>query len=223
MTIAETVTGGDPAQEASMPDTIRTVTVGALVLLFGACADSTTFTSTWKEPNAAGVTPVGKTIAAVFVTRNESQRRAAEDTLARDLTARGAHGVASYTLLPNDQRGDAEAARARLKEAGADGVVMMRVVGQDQRVTYTPGTAYPSYYNGFGPYWGYGWQTAYQPGYLQTDTLISVATLLYSLRQDKLLWGGTSRTTNPENLNALITEVADATAKEMTKQGMLLP
>jgi hypothetical protein len=51
----------------------------------------------------------------------------------------------------------------------------------------------------------------------------AVETLVYSLRQDTLLWGGTSRTTNPNSLSTLVTEVADATAKEMTKQGLLLP
>jgi hypothetical protein len=212
--------GGSPG--VFMTHLIR-LTIGTLVLALIACAESTTFTSTWKAPDAASVTPVGKTIAAVFVTRDEAQRRAAEDTLARDLTARGAHAIPSYTMLPNDRHANAEAARARFKEAGADGVVVMRVVGKDQRVTYTPGTAFPTYYNGFGPYWGYGWQTAYSPGYLETDTLISVETLVYSLRQDKLLWGGTSRTINPDSLSTLVTEVADATAKEMTKQGLLLP
>ena len=206
-----------------MSQSIRTLAIGALTLFLGACANTTTtFTSTWKDPSAAAVTPVGKTVAAVFVTRNESSRRAAEDTLAADLTARGAHGIPSYTLLPNDQHADAEAARAKLKEAGADGVVVMRVVGKDQQLTYTPGTAFPSYYNGFGPYWGYGWHTVYEPGYLETDTLVSVETLVYSLVQDKLLWGGTSRTTNPANLNALIKEVAYTTSQEMTKEGVLL-
>ena len=52
--------------------------------------------------------------------------------------------------------------------------------------------------------------------------MISVETLVYSLLQDKLLWGGTSRTTNPADLNSLIKEVADATAAEMTKEGLLL-
>ena len=78
----------------------------------------------------------------------------------------------------------------------------------------TPG---PS--GGFGPYWGYGWGTAYSPGYLTTDTIVSVETLVYSLTDDKLLWASSSRTTNPGNLDQLIREVADATAKEMAKQG----
>jgi hypothetical protein len=202
---------------------IRNLTLVAMVLSLGACVASTTFSSTWKAPDAQAVSPVGKTVAALFVTRDEGQRRAAEDILAADLTARGAHGIASYTLVPNAQRGDVEAVKATLKQAGVQGVVVMRVVGKDQTITYTPGYVAPPYYGGFGPYWGYGWGRAYDPGYLQTDTYISVETLIYSLNQDKLLWAGTSRTANPSNLNKLIQEVADAAAKQMTEQGFLAP
>jgi hypothetical protein len=203
--------------------------VGATVSLVGAlclcaCA-TTTFTSTWKAPSAQPVSPAGKTIAAVFVARDESRRRAGEDALASDLRARGANAIAAYTVLPNDHRGDGESARELLRQAGAQGAVVMRVVGRDQRITYTPGFGYafPSYYYGFGPYWGYGWGRVYDPGYLTTDTVVSVETLVYSLQQDKLLWASTSRTTNPRNLDTLVKDVAEATAKEMVRQGLLLP
>jgi len=101
--------------------------------------------------------------------------------------------------------------------------VIMRVVGRDQRITYTPGYAAPGPYRGFGPYWGYGWNAVYEPGYLQTDNLISVETLVYSLTTDKLLWASTSRTTNPKDIDSLVKEVADLTAKEMVKEGILTP
>ena len=197
----------------------RTLTLAVLVCL-AACA-TTTFTSTWKSPDVQGLSPVGKTVAAVFVSKDESKRRAGEDALAAALSKRGAHGVAAYTILPDEARMDSEAARAKLKAAGANGVVVMRVVGKDQQITYTPGYAGPSYYGGFGPYWGYGWGSVYEPGYLQTDTLVSVETLVYSLDRDKLLWASTSRTTNPNNINALVAEVSDVTAQEMVKQGLL--
>jgi hypothetical protein len=196
-----------------------------LVLLLAGCA-TTTFTSTWKAPDAKPVNPSGKTIAAVFVSREESRRRAGEDALAADLRQRGAQPIAAYTILPNDQHGDGETARQRLRQAGAQAAVVMRVVGRDQRVTYTPGVGYafPSVYYGFGPYWGYGWRSVYEPGYLTTDTVVSVETLVYALQpEDKLLWASTSRTTDPANLGALINDVADATAKEMVKQGLLAP
>jgi hypothetical protein len=200
---------------------IQKLTLGAVALGLSACVASTTFTSTWKAPDAQSVSPVGKTVAALFVTREEGKRRAAEDILAADLTARGAHGVASYTLVPNEQRGDVEAVKAKLKQAGVQGVVVMRVVGKDQQINYTPGYVAPAYYGAFGGYWGYGWGAVYEPGYLTTDTYISVETLIYSLIQDKLLWAGTSRTSNPSNLDKLIQEIADAAAKEMIKQGFL--
>ncbi len=202
---------------------MQKLALGTVVLVLSACVPTTTFTSTWKTPDAQAVSPVGKTVAALFVTRDESKRRAAEDILAADLTARGAHGIASYTLVPNAQRGDVEAVKAKLKQAGIQGVVVMREVGKDQQITYRPGYVVPVYYGGFGPYWGYGWTAVYDPGYLQTDTYVSVETLIYSLRQDKLLWAGTSRTSNPSNLDKLIQEVADAAAKEMTRQGFLAP
>jgi hypothetical protein len=196
----------------------------AVVLLTG-CA-TTTFTSTWKAPDAKPVSPTGKTIAAIFVSRDEGRRRAGEDALAADLRARGANPIVGYSIVPNDQRGDGETARETLRHAGAQAAVVMRVVGRDQRITYTPGVGYafPTYYYGFGPYWGYGWRTVYDPGYLTTDTIVSVETLIYSLQpQDKLIWASTSRTTDPRNIDALVNDVAQATAKEMVKQGLLIP
>ena len=192
------------------------------VALLAGCA-STTFSSVWKAPDVQGVSPVGKTIAAVFVSANESRRRRAEDILVADLAARGAHGIAGYSVLPEGGHTDREEAREKFKAAGADAVITMRIVGRDQRVTYTPGYAMPTYYSAFGPYWGYGWGLAYQPGYLQTDTEVSVETLVYSFKADKLIWGSTSRTINPRNLDVLVNEVADATAKEMQRQGFLAP
>lgn len=200
-----------------------TVALAAVIGLAG--CGTTTFTSTWKAPNEQAINPAGKTVAAIFVSKNEAQRRAGEDALAAAITAHGAHGVPGYMLLPNEGPGDGEAVRAQLKAAGANGAVVMRVVGKDQRITYTPGyavaPALPPYYYGFGPYWGWGWGTVYDPGYLQTDTLVSVETLVYSLERNKLLWASTSRTTNPNNLDSLINEVAGATATEMINQGVL--
>jgi hypothetical protein len=199
---------------------LRTLTLTVL-LAVAACAATTTFTSTWKAPDVEPISPAGKTVATVFMSRDESKRRAGEDAMARSLSAYGAHGLPAYTVIPDETAVSSDAARAKLKEAGANGVVTMRVVGKDQQVTYTPGYTAPTYYGGFGPYWGYGWGSVSSPGYLQTDTLISVETLVYSLDRDKLLWASTSRTTNPENLDTLIKEISDATANEMVKQGLL--
>jgi len=200
---------------------VTALTVGLTLLL--ACAN-TTLTSTWRAPDVQGVSLVGKSIGVVFITGAESERRSGENALARELSARGARGFATFLLLPGDQHLDAEVAQARLKTAGADAAVFMRVVGQEQRITYTPGRMVGPSYRGFGPYWGMGWRTMYQPGTVRTDALVSVETLVYSLpdaRTSQLLWASTSRTTNPAGLNALVREVAAATAREMARAGFL--
>jgi hypothetical protein len=99
----------------------------------------------------------------------------------------------------------------------------MRVVGNQTQVTYTPSywTAYPYYGHFWGGYWGWGWGSVYAPGYLETEKVVSVETLIYSLRQDQLVWAGVSRTTDPSNLDSFIEELAGAITDQMKSDGLL--
>lgn len=198
---------------------LRAMIVTVAVLGPMACG-TTTFTSTWSAPGTQ-VSPVGRTVAAVFVSAETSQRRAAEDALAADLNQRGAHGIAAYTVVPDTVRADGDAARAALVAAGATGAVIMRVVSTDQEITITPGRPMPTSYSRFGPSWRNSWGTPYSPSTVRTDTIVSIETLVYSLKTDELLWASTSRTTNPRNVDALVREVAAATASQMARQGLL--
>ena len=202
-----------------MSQTLRWMSCVA-VLCLSACG-STTFTSTWKAPNAQRVDPVGKSIAALVISSDKKRRRDAEVYLTHELTVRGARGVAAYTLIGLDPP-NVDYARARFKEAGVEGVVVMRVVGHDQRVIVDPGGFSGSAYSSFGSYYSsYGVGMTYSTGSVQTDTVVTIETLIYSLNQDKLLWAGTSRTSNPEGLQSLITEVADGVASQVAKQGLV--
>jgi hypothetical protein len=193
------------------------VLLGATLICVGAC--STTFTSTWKAADAQTIDPKGKIIAAVFVSGDEHTRSAAEDALAKDLCASGAHGVPGYRLLRNEETfADARDELARLKQAGANEVVVMRVVGADRRPAYKliPGSSS----NGSDTP-GTGNLPATVAEQQQFDTLVAVETSVYSLERDELLWSGTSRTANPTDVENLVKEVASAATKEMLKQGLL--
>jgi hypothetical protein len=189
-------------------------------LWLSACSN-TTFTSTWKAPGAQRVDPTGKSIAALVIYSDKKRRRDAEVYLAYELTVRGARGVAAYTLLGLDGYPSVDYARARFKEAGVEGVVIMRLVAHDQTVIVDPGGFSGSAYTSFGSYYSsYGMSVSYSTGSVQTDTQVTIETLIYSLTQDKLLWAGTSRTSNPEGLQSLIAEVAHAVSGEVAKQGL---
>jgi hypothetical protein len=196
------------------------VIAGALAL---GCA-STSFVSSWKAPLDGPIEFDGKRVAAIIVSADESTRRAGETALAREISARGAQGVPSYTIISGEAAKDRDAAKKKLQEANVDGAVLMRVVSSEQEISYSPGTswyrAYPHYGSFYG-YWGYGWGMAYDPGYLRTDKIVMVETLVYSVAQDKLLWAGQSKTTNPSNVQKLVVELADGAAKEMRKAGFI--
>jgi hypothetical protein len=182
---------------------------------------TTTFTSTWKAPDAQRVDPVGKTIAALVISPDKKQRRDAEVYLTHELTIRGMRGVAAYTLIGLDHP-TVDYARTRFKEAGVEGVVIMRLIAHDQDTIVDPGGFSGSAYGTFGSYYSsYGMELTYSTGSVQTDSVVTLETLIDSLTQDKLLWAGTSRTSNPEGVQSLIAEVADGVSSEVAKQGLV--
>jgi hypothetical protein len=62
---------------------------------------------------------------------------------------------------------------------------------------------------------------AYDPGYLRTDTLVYVETLVYDLRQDKLVWAAQTKTMNPSKVESFISELVAKAASEMRKEGVI--
>jgi len=200
---------------------VRTIILatGALVL----CGCTSPFTSTWKAPDAQPLQVGGSKVAAIVMMRNEAARRAAEDALAHEITAHGAQGVPMYQIFPNDQPANEAAARKALEKAGMAGAIVMRPVSVDKEVVSTPapypGPSYGSYWGG---YYGYGWGSPWgPPSEIRTNTIVTIETLIYSFRQNKLVWGAQSRTTNPRDVEKVIHTLATNAAKELQKQGLI--
>jgi hypothetical protein len=203
----------------------RTLVVCAAIGL-SACA-TTTYTSSWRAPDAQPITSLkGQKVVAIIVTKDVSMRRSGEDALAKAVTAQGAEGVPGYTIVPDDMVRDEARARAAIEASGATGVVVMRPVAKDQQISSTTSM---SMYGGpmYGPYWGgyygYGWGGAWGGATtdIRTDTIVTVETLVYSLKQNKLLWAGQSKTTNPSKIDEFVRELAAGAASEMKKVGLL--
>jgi len=177
--------------------------VGAILLISNfATAGSTRFVSTWRNPVGGSISQAGKKVAAFVLSSDQIMREGPEETLAAEMRRHGIDCFAGYTVLPGELAKDLEKAKAFVKKSGITGAILMRVVGKEDRTTYTPGTMWYSapYYPTFWGYWNYGWSAAYTPGYLRTDTILSVETLVYSVEQDTLLWAGKSETTNPKDV-----------------------
>jgi hypothetical protein len=195
------------------------VAIVLATMLLTACASSR-FASTWRNPEAQPLQAKGEKVAALVMAKNESTRRAAEDALAKAITARGAQGVPMYSIAGTGA--DEAKTKAVLEKEGFAAVVVMRPVGSKQEISSTT-YAGPSYAGFYGGYYGYGWGAPYGGTEIRTDTIVSVETLVYSLKQNKLVWGGQSETTNPSQVDNFVRELANATAEELQKQGLIGP
>jgi hypothetical protein len=194
------------------------VVAGLAALVVAAACSTTEFKSTWRDPTAQMTSFQDKKVAAFVVSSNQSTRLAGEDALARALASRGVQGVPGYQLIGAEQASDSEVLRRKLQQSGVDGAVFMRVVDRRQEVNYVPGGPY---YGSMYGYWDYGWSAASAPGYVTTSNIVSVETLVYSVPQDKLLWGGVSETMDPTKLDSAIKEIVDAAANQMKKEGLI--
>jgi hypothetical protein len=202
----------------------RTLTrflTAAMALATFACA-TTTFQSTWRDPEARPLRLTGRKVVGVFLSRDPVRRRRAEDAMAREISARGAQGVPAYTVLSDEEIKDQETVRTKLDRLGFSGAVVMRVVGSQTQYTVVEPAfwAHPHYRRFWGGYWGWGWGTVWEPGYLVADKVVSVETLVYSLEQDLLVWAGVSRTVDPTQIESFISELAAAVTKQMDKEGL---
>jgi hypothetical protein len=188
------------------------------------CA-SNSFETSWRAPEATPLQIQGSKVAAIAMMEGEAERRAAEDALVRELGDRGADGVAMYTIMPGASLENEAEVRAALDGMGFAGAVVMRPFERTTEiVSSVPLFASPSYQGLWGGYYGYGWRDPWRVGVIRdvrTRTVVSVEVLVYSLRQNRLVWGGQTRATGVSGVDRLVDTTARRVAKELQRQGLL--
>jgi len=200
-----------------MTTTNRAALMAVFALALGACA-STKFNATWENPEAKALSfKAGDKVLATVAINNEGMRRIAEDSLASAISARGLVGVPSYTVIPTGLTKDKDKAKAAVEKAGAVGAVVMRVLAKDKVTSAQLSKSYSYTVTWDGDF---GWSTP-NPMDMRSDTVVVVETLVYDLRQDKLVWAGQSQTTSPSKIDSLIKELAGQTAQQLRSRGLV--
>jgi hypothetical protein len=180
----------------------------ALLAALAGCA-STQITSAWSDADLKSV-PFRK-VLVVFQHSDPRLREALERRMAADIP----NAVPAHAIFSHEEVRDIEKVKARVREQGFDSSVIMRLVSVDREVRYVPGRVYhvPGWYHGFYGYWGYGWGTVYEPGYMRSDRVVNIATNVYSVANDKLVWASQSETFNPASLRDAVGEVLQVTSR----------
>jgi hypothetical protein len=197
------------------------LTMAAMALAGLTLADAKVrFLNTFKSMDAGTIVFVGKKVAAVVVTDDDSLRIAGEESLARELTARGLEGVATYRIAPKEELRKPETAKMWFERAGVEGAVVLKPLAAGQRTAYTSGTWVSPYYSSLWGYWGSAWGSVYIPGSARRETVVTVESIIYSVTKNELLWAAVTETSDPENLQEFVEELVKESVKQLHEQGL---
>jgi hypothetical protein len=184
------------------------------------------FETTYQDPDAKPMQVRGAKVVAAVMIKDPAARRRAEDTRAKEITALGGQGIPMYSISADtavSKEGESKT-RAAVEAVGATGLVVMRPVDVNHRSTATQTVSSNDMYGGYwGGYYGIGWADPWvdKAPDQRVDIVITVETHVFSLPQNKLVWTGTSETTNPENAEKLVHKLAVDGVKELRRLGLL--
>jgi len=122
--------------------------------LLASCA-GTKLVAEWKDEAHQGYP---KKIFVVGLSKEYGPRTLVEDEFVRQLKARGSDAIASYAVLPGKEKPDRDAVLAKVRELGADAIIVVKFLKKEMGDTHTPlrryavpqgfDTSWDSYYGG---------------------------------------------------------------------------
>ncbi len=116
-------------------NSIAAVAAMVLLLLIPACT-GTSLVAQWKDDLYTGRP---SKVFVICTLEDRGPRTLVEDEFLRQFKARGIAGVASYTVFPAGQpRPTKEDVIAKVKEAGADTVIVVKFLRKEMGDTHTP-------------------------------------------------------------------------------------
>ncbi|HEY5810268.1 MAG TPA: hypothetical protein VIT67_20010 [Povalibacter sp.] len=203
---------------------VRLPTLLLCAALLTGCASAPTYTNTWKSPEATPLGFRGQKVVAAAVVKDKAKRRLAEDRLTQQIAAHGAEGRTMYSLLPGATSGDEAAIRAALEAAGVKGLIVLEPIYVDRDVRVTPAYEGETTASLWGSTYGSGFALSYsspREATVSETTVVYVETRVYSLEQNKLVWAGHSKSSDPDTVTELIEGISAATVSELQKAGLI--
>ena len=201
--------------------------LAALALCLGGCATSS-IKQTWKAPGASG--PVAK-VAVIGVDERGLVRQGFENRFVRDFKAVGQEAVVTHDLMGLPEiKADKVAAAQRLRSAGADSVLIVRLVDQvsyDRQVRATAEREVETI-TGVGDY--YGWYNYYEVAYTDfgvvwssSEQKIHLDSSLFDLATGKRLWSALTLTTLKDKTDRLtaVDDLISEVVQAMHKDGII--
>ena len=207
-----------------MPRTSR-ILVPLVLAAFGlaACASRNQVVSEWKDPAYAARS--GQKVVVMAVAENEINGRIWESEMSKQLAARGFTVVAGSAIMgTTGTRPDSAAVAQKVADAGADMVMVTRVMAIDKETNYVPGTTYVTpgaYWNGYYGLFTHAYSAMETPGYIEQNTVVRLETTIFDVATGKLVWGGVSESFNPSSTASLAQNVSEKIVHRLERSGLI--
>jgi hypothetical protein len=196
-----------------------------LVLLVPLCiitaCSTTRVAQSWFNPDAQKPT----SIIVFGITREESLRRTYEDALSAKLSAEGIPTLPSYNAIETGGEVSPEEAVAAVRRAGADAVLITRLVRLTKELEVVPdiSTGPPPWYGGMDPFYSPLWPSYYYNSYrLIEHEAAYIESNLYNANSSALLASILTRTEDP-TYSVRQTQELVTTVTEELRRGRFLP
>jgi len=189
-------------------------------IIISGCSSSNKISNSWKNPEATAEAVKFQTVAVFAMVKDLQMQKNVEETIASQMPNTVA--IPAYNLVTNEDLADINIVKQKLKERAIEGAIVLSVRSVDQKTTYYSSGMYPSSYYNFGGYYNYAWNYMYDPyGYTSTNVYVDIEILIYSLKDDKLVWYGESTSINPESVEQTISELAVSVKNQLIEDGLM--
>jgi hypothetical protein len=199
-------------------------------IILSSCGSNTAIVNSWRDPENTISKEHFKKVLVVALVKDEATRRTTENRIASSNSI----FKSSFSYLNGTNLKLSKEQQLKiLNDENFDGVVTMRLVSTEKETSYVPGTNTSLYYGGIGGMYsgmyGYGFSNwygmyspnFYDPGYYQETTYYFVETNIFSLKENKLIWTGTTKSSNVTDIGTTVDAIMQAVVGEMKKDGSL--
>jgi hypothetical protein len=189
----------------------------ALAAMVSGC-QTTSIRSAWFDTDFAG--PPIRKIVVVGEVGTTADVRLFEDTFAAKLRGSGVDALAAHTIRLDTDTPEG-AFVAGVEGSGAQGLLLVRLLGVDTRTQVTTTMVPGGMGWGRGPWGGPAVRTMVPVQQVSQYDLATVETKLYDVRTKQLVWAATTSTFNPRSVAAETPAFADLVIGQLAARGII--
>ena len=197
----------------------RVLGILIVVLVLAGCSTTNPIVSEWRNPAYGPVT--FKRVLVGGLSGEPSIRRNFEDEFVSQLRSTGIAAEPSYRYLSEEDKIDEAKLKLAAEKAGADAAIFARSIAVEQKTQYGSNYYPTPWFGVFGSHVGAAWSVPYGAPSVYRYNEYTSETTLYDVGKNEIVWTGTVKTQEPENVKAAIRDYVQAVIKSLQEKNLL--